>query len=148
MLRDNIQNQVVLSLKSGDRISLKVLRFVLSEIKYAEIAKKADLTDDEIIILIRKEIKKRKDAIELFKKAKRDDLVDDEEKQLVILEKYMPKSISKEELIIIVDGTLNNLTDSSNVGKIIGMVMGKVKGQADGGEVAKIVKERLSKKNT
>jgi uncharacterized protein len=146
MLKDNIQKKIIESLKAGNKTSVKVLRFILSEIKYAEINKKNDLNDEETVTLIRKELKKRKEAVEMFKKAKRDDLVEDEENQIKIIEGYLPKNMESSDLRKIVKETLLSTPDKSNTGRIIGAVMGKVKGQADGAEVARIVKEELANK--
>jgi uncharacterized protein len=144
MIKDNIQKKIIESLKKGDKTSVKVLRFILSEIKYAEIAKKSDLNDEETLLLMKKELKKRKEAVEMFRKGNRNDLVKDEEKQNEIIEGYLPKSMSSSELRIIIKETLGLIPDKSNIGRIIGTVMRKVKGKADGAEVSKIVKEELA----
>jgi uncharacterized protein len=144
MIKDNIQKKIIESLKKGDKTSVKVLRFILSEIKYAEIAKKSDLNDEETLVLMRKELKKRKEAVEMFRKGNRNDLVKDEEKQNEIIESYLPMSMSSSELRIIIKEILDSIPDKSNIGRIIGTVMGKVKGRADGAEVSKIVKEELA----
>ncbi len=143
MLRDDIQKTVNKHLKAGNLMEVKVLRFILSEIKYAEINKKSDLTDVEIIKLLQKEVKKRKEAIEMFKKGGRNDLVSDEEMQLIIINSYIPEQKSSEDLEKIIDEVITLSSDKSNVGRIIGMVMAKTKGEADGAFVASIVKKKL-----
>ncbi len=85
MIKDKIQKQILSSLKTGNQIELKVIRYILSEIKYAEINKQRDLTDEEIVALLQKEVKKREEAIALFKKSGRDELVTDEEKQIAVI---------------------------------------------------------------
>ncbi|MCJ7739799.1 GatB/YqeY domain-containing protein [Candidatus Microgenomates bacterium] len=144
MLRDDIQKSVNENLKAGKALEVKVLRFLLSEIQYAEIAKQSDLTDEETVALLAKELRKRKEAIEMFKKANRDDLVADEEKQLTVIQKYLPQQLTESELEKAVDEVLSSLPDKSNMGKIIGLVMAKVKGQADGKMVAELVKKKIS----
>lgn len=143
MIKADIQKQILISLKEGRQTELKVLRFVLSQIKYGEIEKQRELTDEEVISLFQREIKKRKEAIEIFKKGKRDDLVNDEEKQIVVIQNYIPKSLSTEEINKIFEETIAVSGDKSNMGKIIGMVMTKVKGRADGAVVANLVKQKL-----
>ncbi len=143
MLRDDIQKTVNKNLKAGNAMEVKVLRFILSEIKYAEINKKSDLTDEEVIKLLQKEMKKRKEAIEMFKKGGRNDLVNDEEKQLIIINSYIPEQKSSEDLEKIIDEIIASSSDKSNVGRIIGMVMAKTKGEADGALVASMVKKKL-----
>ena len=87
MLKDEIQKAILTSLKGKKPIELKVLRFVLSQIKYEEIAQQRELSNEEIVSLLQKEVKKRKEAIELFKNGKREDLVTDEEAQLTVIGK-------------------------------------------------------------
>jgi hypothetical protein len=144
MIRDDIQKAIFTNLKEGKAMEVKVLRFILSEIKYAEIAKQKDLTDEEAVAVLQKEVKKRKEAIEMFKKGERFDLVTDEEAQLVIIAQYLPKQLPVEELNKIIDSMIAEIGDKSNMGKIIGAVMGRVKRQADGSQVAQLVKQKLN----
>lgn len=143
MIKDQIQKNILLSLKEGRQTETKVLRFVLSQIKYEEIEKGKDVTDEEVITLMQKEVKKRKDAVELFKKGKRLDLVTDEEAQIQVIQVYLPKELTGEELEKIVDEELAKDSDHSNPGKLIGKVMARVKGKADGTFVSKLIFEKL-----
>lgn len=145
MIKEKIQKDILVSLKGKKETELKVLRFVLSLINYAEIAKQKPLTDEEIISLLRKELKKRKEAIEMFKTGGRQDLVTDEEKQLPVIQSFLPQPLSTEELNRIVDEVFKGISGVPNMGQIIGQVMAKVKGQADGAIVASLVKQKLSK---
>jgi len=95
MLKNDIQNTVNNYLKARKTLEVKVLRFILSEIKYAEIEKQKELTDTEVISLLQKEIKKRREAIEMFKKGNRSDLVTDEKAQMAVIMKFLPKALSK-----------------------------------------------------
>jgi uncharacterized protein YqeY len=143
MLKNDIQNTVNNYLKARKTLEVKVLRFILSEIKYAEIEKQKELTDTEVISLLQKEIKKRREAIEMFKKGNRSDLVTDEKAQMAVIMKFLPKALSKEELEKIVDEVFSTLGEEKNMGKIIGLVMAKVKGKADGSVVASLVRQKL-----
>lgn len=143
MIRDNIQQAIFENLKAGKTTEVKVLRFILSQIKYAEIEKKGDLADSETVELLRKEVKKRKEAIELFKKGERSDLVQDETHQIKVIEQYLPQMISADELEKIVDETIAQNPDEKIIGKIIGLVISQVKGRADGQQVANLVREKL-----
>ncbi len=145
MLKDDIQNDIYIALKEKKERDLKVLRYILSLIKYAEIDKQKDLTDDEVVLLLQKEIKKRQEAIELFKKGKRNDLVEDEGKQIEIIKRYLPQQLSDEEINKIIEKVI--LLGESNVGKIIGLVMVQVRGRADGKRVSELVNKRLDSKN-
>lgn len=145
MIKEKIQKDILVSLKAKKETELKVLRFILSLINYAEIAHQKPLSDEEIINLMQKELKKRKEAIEMFKNGGRQDLVADEEKQLPIIQSYLPQPLSDKELEKIIDEVVKNISEVPNVGQIIGQVMKQVKGQVDGATVASLVKQKLSK---
>lgn len=144
MIKEKIQKDILISLKEKKAIQLKVLRFILSQINYAEIAKQKPLTDEEIIAILQKELKKRKEAIDMFKKGKRLDIVAEEEKQLPVIQSYLPTQLSTAELEKIVDEVIKNIGGSPNIGQVIGQVMGKVKGKADGTMVSSLVRQKLS----
>ena len=144
MIKKDIEQAIIKALKEKNTLELKVLRFILSEIKYAEINKQKDIPDVEVSSILRKELKKRKEAIELFKKVDKNDLVEDEQKQLIVIQKYLPAQMTQEKLNQIINQTLKDLTDTSNIGKIIGLVIAKTKGQADGSQVATLIKQKLS----
>lgn len=143
MLKQTIQSQTNDALKAADKSKLNVLRFVLSLINYAEIDKKTELTDDEIVSLLQKEVKKRLDAIEMFKKGGRIEGIAEEEKQIAVIKTFLPAQISSEELEKIVNETIISAGPNPQIGKVIGAVMAKVKGKADGGMVASLVKQKL-----
>ncbi len=145
MIKEEIQKRILVSLKEKKETEQKVLRFILSEIKYSEINKQKDLTDEEVIGLLQKEVKKRNESIDMFQKGGRQELVVDEQKQIKIIEEYLPKQMSNEELSKIVDEIIAKTEDKSNMGKLIGMVILRVKGKADGNRVASLVKAKMNK---
>jgi len=144
MIKDDIQKQILVALAQGKKTELKVLRYISSQIKYEEINKQKELTDEETVTLLQKELKKREEAIEMFKKGKRDDLVADEEKQLIVIRGYLPKQLSADELNKIIDEIISASSQETNMGKIIGLVMAKVKGRTSGATVANLVKQKLN----
>lgn len=144
MLKNKIQKDILSALKGKKESELKVLRFLLSQINYEEIAKQKELTDDEVESVLQKEYKKRKEAINLFQKGNRPDLVQEEENQLTVFKKYLPQQLSDKELEGIVKEITDKETDTQNIGKIIGLVMAKVKGRADGKQVSELVRQKLS----
>ena len=144
MLKDTIQTEMQKSLKEGKATKLKVLRYVLSLLKYEEINTRKDLTDDQAVLLLQKEVKKRKEAIELFKKGKRDDLVKDEEAQIKAIEKYLPKEMDDKDLNRIIDGIFTSLKPPFEIGLVMKIVMSHVKGKADGSKVSVIVREKIA----
>ena len=144
MIKEEIQKAVISAMKGKQTTELKVLRFVLSLIQYEEINKQKKLTEDETVSVLRKEIKKRKEAIELFKKGNRQELVADEEAQIKIIERYLPQQMPDADLEKVVDNVLATSEKSmANMGKLIGAVMERVKGQADGAKVAFLVKKKI-----
>lgn len=143
-MRNTIQSQIKEAMKAREAVKLEALRFVWSRIKELEIDKKSDLNQEEVIAVVVKEVKSRKEAIEQFRGAGRDDLVSQEEEKLVFLTDLLPEMMSREEVEKIVDGVLSS--GNTDFGAVMGQVMGKVKGKADGKVVSQVVKERLSGK--
>ena len=117
-----------------------------SLIKNAEIDKRGELTDDEIVQLLMKYAKQRREAIELYEKGGRQDLVEKEKAELAIVESYLPKQLSEEEIRELVREAIEAVGASSpkDLGKVMQYVMPKVKGRAEGSLVNKIVREELS----
>lgn len=143
MLKKDIENSIKRALKERNSDRLRVLRFILSQIKYKEIDKSSDLTDEEIVTLLLSEVKKRREAITLFKKGNRQDLVDREEKDIKVIKEYLPPPLSEEELKAIIDKTIKSVENNANPGKIIGQVLNQVKGRADGTTIARLVNEKI-----
>lgn len=146
MLLDQIQSDLKKSQLERNEIAVSTLRLLLSEIKNAEIAAGNSLLDEDIISVIQKEIKKRKEAALAFRNGSREDQAQKEEAEAKVLEAYLPEQISTEELTKIVEDTINEVGANSiaDMGKVIGAVMGKVKGRVDGGTVSALVKEKLT----
>jgi len=145
MLKQNIKQDIKKAMQEKNELLLCVLRGVNAVIQNKEIEKKQELKDEDIISIISSEVKKRKDAIEQFKKGKRNDLVEKEEKELKILQEYLPEQISKEEIKELAKKVIKeiNAVDLSDTGKVMKELMLQVKGKADGSLVKKIVSELL-----
>src|SRR3989344_5096059 len=164
-IKQQIQNNVNESLKTGDNLASDTLRMALAAIisrekekRYKvtkektgltedELIKESALADEEIIGVLLSEIKKRKDAIILYEKGNRPELADKEKKEIEILQKYLPEQISLEELKKIVEESVNKVgaKEMKDMGKVMADLMPKVKGKADNSEISKIIKELLSK---
>jgi len=144
---DKIQQNLKAAQFAKDELQVSVLRMLMSELKYAEINKASDLTDEEILSIIQKELKKRRDSIAAFTQAGRTELADKEKAEAVILETYLPAQMSDEELTDIVRQTITDLGASSmaDMGKVIGQVMTKTQGLADGSRISGLVKQELTK---
>lgn len=148
MLKQQIQDELKQAMLSKDPLRTSVLRMLKSAITYYEIQKGGagyEATDDDVLKVIQKEAKQRKDSIEQFKNAGRQELVDKETKELEILQKYLPTQISEEEIRTLVKEAIiqTGVKSIAEIGKVMGALMPKVKGKADGGIVSEIVKESL-----
>lgn len=148
MILDKIQSDFKIALKEKDALSVSTLRLLLAAIhnKEIELIKKDQLTDDEVVSVIRKEAKQRRESIDAYQKAKRDDLADKEERELAILSKYLPQEISPEELKKIIQEIIAEIgaAGPKDFGKVMGQSMSRLKGKADGNQVAEVVKKLLS----
>lgn len=145
-LLEKINNDMITYMKNKDSFSLGVIRMVKGAIQLEKINKKRDLNDEEVIAVISKQIKMRNDSIEEFKKANREDLIEQNEKEIAILKTYMPEQLSLEEINKIIDEAFNtvNPTSSKDMGLIMKEVSPKLKGRADMGKVNMIIKDKLA----
>jgi uncharacterized protein YqeY len=145
-LEDKIVQDMKEALKSGDKIALETLRLLRSEMKNASIAKGKDLDDTEIISVLTKAAKKRKESVEMYRKGGREDLAKKEEQELAIISSYMPEKMSPGELESLVDQVIAQAGADSmrDMGKVMGMIMPRVKGRAEGGDIQALVKQKLS----
>lgn len=134
-------------MKNQNKDLLNVVRMVKGAIQLEEIKVKHVLNDDEVITIIAREIKTRKESIKEFEKGGRTDLVEKTEKEIELLNKYMPEQLSEEEIIKTVNDVFDELKPSSvsDMGKIMGKLTPILKGKADLGLVNKIVREKLNK---
>ena len=145
-LLDTINNDMKNYMKEKDSFSLGVVRMVKGAIQLESINKKKELTDEEIISVISKQIKMRKDSIVEFEKGNRQDLVEQNKKEIEILNKYIPEQLSMEEINKIIDEAflLIKPTSSKEQGLIMKEITPKLKGRADMSLVSGIIKDRLN----
>lgn len=131
--------------KEAGKFRLSVIRMVRSSIKNAEIDRRKELTDEEVIEILARELKLRRDAAEEFQKGNRPDLVDNLEREIGILMEYMPAQLSAEEIRSLVIAAIAEVQAGSpkDMGKVMNKLMPAVKGRADGKLVNSIVRELL-----
>jgi len=134
------------AMRGGDKVRLSVIRLVMSAVKNTEIARRADLSDADILGVITKEVKQRQESIEAFKQGNRHDLVAREEAELAILQEYLPEQMTREEIIaearrVIEEVGAQGLSDK---GKVMPKIIAQLKGRADGREINAVVTELLS----
>lgn len=149
MDKQKLQEELKQSMLAKNELKTSVLRMILSAVNYYEIQKGGagyQATDEDVMSVIQKEAKQHNDSIDQFKNAGRQDLFDKEEKELEILKQYLPEQISEEEIKKMVEETISQTGASSiqEMGKVMGALIPKLKGKADGSLVSKIVKEKLS----
>lgn len=144
-LLEQINNDMISYMKNKDSFSLGVVRMVKGAIQLEKINKKRELTDEEVVAVIAKQIKMRNDSITEFSKANRTDLVEQYQKEITLLEGYMPEQLSIEEIKKIIDEAFTkvNPTSSKDMGLIMKEVSPKLKGKADMSNVSTIIKEKL-----
>lgn len=132
--------------KETGKLRLSVIRMVRANIKNVEIDRKQELSDDEVLDVLAKEVKTRRDSMEEFKKANRPDLVESLEQEIVILMNYLPEQLNEAEVRTLVASAVaeTQAVSPKEMGKVMAVLMPKVKGRADGKLVNTIVREMLN----
>jgi len=145
MIIDNIHQSIAEALKSKDKTRLSTLRMLLSAINYEKIEKGRELTQEEEYSIVRKEAKKRRDAMEAYQKGSRKDLYENEKNELSILYKFLPPEVSDEELDSQIQKELVNFpkADTSQIGQIMGILVPKLKGKASPARIGERLKKVL-----
>ena len=146
MISDTITQKIGEAMKAKDEIRLSTLRMLSSALNYEKIDKQHTLSEEEELEVVRREAKKRRDAIEAYKKAGANERAEKEEKELAILQEYLPEQMPDSELEKKVKEAISQTGASSmaDIGKVMGVVMAKVKDRAEGGRVSELVRKNLS----
>jgi uncharacterized protein YqeY len=144
-LKDKIDSDCKTALKSGEKLKVSTLRMILAEVKNAEIAKRGNLSEEELLAVVTREAKKRNESIEEFGKGGREDLVAKESEELAIIQAYLPEQMSDDEVRSILEETIKEVgaTSTGDLGKVMAKLMPKIKGKADGKKVNQMVREML-----
>ena len=144
-IKETLGTQLKDAMRNKDASKRTVIRTLMSAIKNAEIDSQSELDDDGIIIVCTKQAQQRKDSIEAYQKAERQDLVDNEKAELDFISQFLPAQMSEEEIQKLVDKVINelNATNPSDMGKVMGKLMPQIKGKADGKLVNSIVSSKL-----
>jgi uncharacterized protein len=144
-LTEKLAEDMKQAMKSKDKIRLSVIRMVRTAIKNAEIDQQKTLTDDEVLAVINKELKQRRDSLEAFESAGRTDLVEEVKAEIEVLIGYLPKQLTEEELKSIIQATIQEVgaTSKADMGKVMAALMPKVRGRADGKVVNQMVQQLL-----
>lgn len=144
-IADNINKDLVSAVKSGDKVSIAVMRMLKSEIKYKQIELGRELTDDDCITVLSSAAKKRRESIESFTRGSRDDLVAREKAELEVVTKYLPEQMSDSQLGELIDTVIAevNASTSADIGPVMKNIMPRVRGRADGRKVNEMVRKKL-----
>lgn len=145
-LSDQIMSDMKQAMKDKDKIRLNTVRMIKSALMNEKIKLGHDLNPDEELTVLNREKKQREESIDEFVKAKRDDLIDSTKKELEVVESYMPKQLSKDELDKIISETVEEVgaKGKSDFGKVMKALMPKIKGRADGKQASELVRNYLN----
>ena len=145
-LKQKLADDLKQAMRSGDVVKRSVLRLLLSDIHNTEIARQKELDDGDILGVIGKEVKQRRESIEAFKQGGRQDLVDKETAELAILETYMPEQMSREQIVEAARKVIAELgaAGPGDKGKVMPKLIAQLKGKAEGREINEVVSELLS----
>ena len=145
-LKKRITDDMKSAMKAKDKQALKAVRMILEAIKQKEIDERIELNDAQVMTVIQKMVKQRKDSISQFSDAGRTDLVEIEEAELETINNYMPEQLSDEEVASVVDKAINDSGANSmkDMGKLMGILKSQLQGKADMSLVSQLIKSRLS----
>ncbi|MFC6260271.1 GatB/YqeY domain-containing protein [Levilactobacillus fujinensis] len=146
-LETQLNTDLKTAMKAHDKLSLNVIRMMKAALTNEKVKQGHELTPDEELTVVSREMKQRKESMEEFAKGNRDDLVEGVKAEIAIVEKYAPKQMSEDEVAKIVADSIAKVSASGmgDFGKVMGVVMPQVKGKADGAIVNKTVKAQLNK---
>ncbi len=145
-LKLRITDDMKSAMKAKDKDALKAVRMIVGAIKQREVDERIELDDAQVLAVIQKMVKQRKDSISQFKDAGRNDLVEIEEAELVIINNYMPAQLSEAEIATAVDKAIADSGASSmqDMGKLMGVLKGQLDGKADMGAISALIRSKLS----
>ena len=145
-LEERLVEEMKQAMKSNDKARLSTIRMIRSALKNKEIEQRKPLDEEAILRVIQGMVKKSEESIEQFKTGGRTDLVEKETKEIEIMKSYLPQPLSREEVLKVIDQTIEETQASSlrDLGKVMKTVMPKLGGKVDGALVNQLVKERLS----
>jgi uncharacterized protein YqeY len=145
-LQQTLQNALTAAMKARDEDTKRTLRLVMTAIKFAEIEKGSEIDDQRVLAILQKELKTRQDAIQEAKRANRNDLIETAEKEMAIINLFLPQRMDEEELVDLAKNVIAETGASSlrDMGEVMKILMPKVAGRASGQDASKIVKELLN----
>ena len=145
VLRDRIADEMRAAMKAREQTRVSTLRMLMASMKNTQVEKGHELSDDEVLEVVAREAKRRRESMEAFEKGGRSELVEKEGAELAVLEAYLPERLGDDQLAKLVDDAIAETGASTpkEMGAVMKVVMGKVKGRADGASVSAMVRARL-----
>ena len=145
-LKARLTDDMKAAMKSGDKASLGVIRLVNAAIKQREVDERVELDDAQVLAVLEKMVKQRKDSVTQYVAADREDLAEIERAEIVVIERYLPAKLGEAEVAAAIDAAIaeTGATGPADMGKLMGVLKPRLAGQADMGEVSKLVKQRLA----
>ena len=146
MLKAQIIDDMKAAMKGGEKARLGVIRLITAAIKQREVDERIELDDEQVLIVLDKMVKQRRDSIQQYTDAGREDLAAIEQAEVEIIQAYLPAALSEDEIVAIVEAAIAQTGASSmaDMGKVMGIVKPQVQGRGDMGAVSAIVKQKLS----
>jgi len=146
VLKQKLMDDLKQAMKGGDKVKCSVIRLVMAAIQNAEIARQADLDEGDVLGIIAKEVRQRRESIDAFKQGERQDLVTQEEAELAILQGYLPQQMTREEIIAEAHRIIEEVgaQGPADKGKVMPKLIAQLKGKADGREINTVVTELLT----
>ncbi|GAC1686200.1 MAG: GatB/YqeY domain-containing protein [Gemmatimonadaceae bacterium] len=142
-LLTRLQGDLTLSRKAQDKAQTLLLGTIVSDVKNRQLELEHGLTDDDVVEVIRRGIKRRRESVAMYQKGNRTDLADSESREIAVLERYLPAQASADELRAAVRAAIDG--GAANVGAVMGKIMPQFKGRAEGGTINAIAREELAK---
>jgi uncharacterized protein YqeY len=146
MLKQQILDDVKAAMKAKEKDRLGTLRLITAAIKQREVDERIDLDDTQVLAILEKMIKQRRDSIKQYQSAGRQELAEQEQREIAIIETYMPAGLSEEEVAAMIDTAIteSNASGMQDMGKVMGLLKAQMQGRADMGKVSGLVKQKLS----
>ena len=146
MLRIQLQDEMKAAMKSGDKPRLGIIRLILAAIKQREVDERIELDDAQVLAVLDKMIKQRRDSVEQFEKAGRTELADQEKFEIGVIQEYLPAQLGEDEISALITEaiTATGAQSMKDMGKVMGILKPKLQGRADMGAVSGLIKQNLS----
>lgn len=146
MLKQRIQDNVKAAMKAKDKARLGTLRLITAAIKQREVDERIELDDSQVLAILDKMIKQRRDSIKQYESAGRQELADQEKSEIIIIEDYLPAGLSEEEIASMIETALQEVgaTGIQDMGKVMGKLKPQMQGRADMGKVSALIKQKLT----